>query len=90
MPERDGCGRFHSYPKGLTTTERHSLDYMLSSFGFQHVQMAYVGLRQTINSYATYQLGRQQGLNHAQAIDRLLYPELHNGGNGYAGHGLKD
>lgn len=90
LPERDGRGRFHRYPAVLSSAERHSLDYMLSTLGFQRFQMAYVGLRQTINSFAAYQLFRHMGLNHAQAVDQLLYPEAHNEGNGHASEHHED
>ena len=86
LPGRTPNGRFKSRFKGLSLQEEHWLDYMLSVLGFLHIQNQYVGLRNTTQSYARYELFRQSGMNHTQAIDRLLYGGIGYtwGGNGHA------
>jgi len=84
LPERDGSGRFSSYPEGLDAAEQHTLDMMISCLGFVHYTKRRCGLRNTLNSYAVYQIHRARGLRHADAVYAMLYGWSTNGTGSHA------
>lgn len=84
--DRDRRGRIRQPVNPVAKRDRDFLDFMIAQLGFNDYRLAHVGYHHTTQSFAKYQLMRSVGMSHAQAIERLLYPELYShNGNGHTG-----